>query len=118
MAWSWSAGVGAAADGRAVAWNLVAGVHDAPQASERTVWVEGEPHEVGTVRFAADLSAVHGAGGEALHFARQAERRRDDNLLVFRSRYRQHFGTFSGVLPDGIELAEGYGVMERHEVRW
>jgi hypothetical protein len=37
---------------------------------------------------------------------------------VFRSRYRQHFGTFSGVLPDGIELAEGYGVMERHEVRW
>ena len=44
--------------------------------------------------------------------------RRDDNLLVLRSRYEQPFGTFSGALPGGLELAEGYGVMERHEVRW
>ena len=31
---------------RRSAWNLVDGVHDAPRASERTVWVDGEPHEV------------------------------------------------------------------------
>ena len=35
-----------------------------------------------------------------------------------RSRYRQPFGTFSGELPGGIELAEGYGVMEDHDVHW
>ena len=42
-AWRWSAGVGeAAAGGGAVAWNLVAGVHDSPTASERTVWAAGK----------------------------------------------------------------------------
>src|SRR5919106_3564911 len=40
--WRWSAGVGRAASGQAVAWNLVDGVHDAPQASEPTVWGDGE----------------------------------------------------------------------------
>jgi hypothetical protein len=35
-----------------------------------------------------------------------------------RSRYRQPFGTFSGALPGGIELADGYGVMEEHDVWW
>jgi hypothetical protein len=117
-AWEWSAGVGVAADGRPVAWNLVDGVHDDKQVSERTVWVAGEPDEIPPVRFAADLSAIHGAGGEELRFEHQAERSRNDNLLVFRSIYRQPFGRFSGTLPGGLELAEGYGVMERHDVRW
>ncbi len=45
--WRWSAGVGRALGGEAVAWNLVEGVHDAAEASERTVWVDGEPREVG-----------------------------------------------------------------------
>ena len=34
------------------------------------------------------------------------------------SRYRQPFGTFAGELPGGLELAEGYGVMEDHDVHW
>jgi hypothetical protein len=117
-AWAWSAGVGVAADGRRLAWNLVEGVHDAAHASERTVWVDGVPHEPGPVRFFPNLETVRGPDGEALRFAQQAERRRDDNLLLFRSRYRQPFGSFAGVLPGGIALAEGYGVMERHDARW
>ena len=32
------------------AWNLVAGVHDAPVRSERTVWVDGVAQEAGPVR--------------------------------------------------------------------
>jgi hypothetical protein len=40
------------------------------------------------------------------------------NLIVMRSRYRQPFGTFAGELPGGLRLAEGYGVMEEHDVRW
>jgi hypothetical protein len=111
--WSWSAGVGVADDGRAVAWNLVTGVHDALEASERSVWIEGEPREVGPVEFAPDLSRV----GE-LAFTEWGAREDDTNALLLRSRYRQPFGTFSGTLPDGTVLREGYGVMESHDVHW
>lgn len=111
--WRWSAGIGRARDGRAVAWNLVDGVHDAPVASERTVWVDGEPEEVGPVAFADDLSGV----GD-LRFTEWSAREDHTNLLVMRSDYRQPFGSFAGGLPGGIELESGYGVMEWHDVRW
>jgi uncharacterized protein DUF2804 len=111
--WRWSAGIGRARDGRAVAWNLVDGVHDADRASERTVWVDGEPHEVDRVAFADDLSA----GGE-LRFTEWCAREDHTNRLVMRSDYRQPFGSFAGALPGGLELESGYGVMEWHDVRW
>ena len=57
-AWEWSAGTGIATSGETVVWNLVAGVHDAPRQSERTVWVDGAPAEVGPVAFAEGLDAV------------------------------------------------------------
>ena len=38
--------------------------------------------------------------------------------MLIRTDYEQPFGTFSGALPVAGELREGYGVMERHEVRW
>jgi Domain of unknown function (DUF2804), C-terminal len=107
--WEWCAGVGRARDGRPVAWNLVSGVNDPQLNSERTVWLDGEPREVPPVRFGAGLE---------LGFHQEAVRAREDNLVVVRSRYRQPFGTFSGVLPDGTELAEGYGVMEVHDAVW
>ena len=117
-AWEWSAGVGKSVDGRSVAWNLVDGIHDGEDASERTVWLDGVPHEVARVRFAAGLDEIRWADGKALRFEQQAERRHDDNLLVVRSTYRQPFGRFTGSLPGEIELAEGWGVMERHDARW
>ena len=117
-AWRWTIGVGRAESGERVAWNLVAGVHDASAASERTVWVDGRATEVGRARFAADLSRVEVEGGGALEFAEWAAREHRTNLLVMRSAYRQPFGTFAGELPGGLRLAEGYGVMEEHDVRW
>jgi|SRR5829696_295839 len=111
--WRWSAGIGRSRDGLAVAWNLVEGVHDSPQASERTVWVDGEPHEVEPLAFAEDLSAVGG-----LRFTEWSAREDHTNRLVMRSDYRQPFGSFSGELPGGLELQSGYGVMESHDVRW
>jgi hypothetical protein len=116
--WRWSAGVGSAADGRAVAWNLAEGIHDHPAASERTVWVDGVPAEVPPVQIASDLIAIEFAGGGRLRCAPEAVRRRRERLLVLSSDYEQPFGTFSGSLPGGIELAEGYGVTERHDVLW
>jgi hypothetical protein len=117
--WQWSAGVGVLTDGRAAAWNLVTGVNDPPVRSERSVWVEGAAREPGPALFAADLSAVEfDRGAGALRFAAEATRTADENKLIIRSRYRQPFGTFTGELGDGLELAEGYGVMEDHDVWW
>jgi hypothetical protein len=114
--WHWSAGVGRAGDGRAIAWNLVTGINDPERDSERAIWVDGEPHEPAPVRFDG-LDAIEQEGGARLRFETRCERARDDNLLLFRSRYRHRFGVFSGSLGD-IELAEGAGVMEEHEAVW
>jgi hypothetical protein len=115
--WAWSAGVGSDGGGRAIAWNLVDGVHDGASDSERTVWVDGVASEVGPAAFADDLGSVTFADG-SLSFTEEAVRARRDNLVLFSSDYRQPFGTFTGTLPGGVRLAEGFGVMERHDVRW
>ncbi len=116
--WRWSAGVGESPDGVPIAWNLVSGVNDPPSGSERAVWVDGLPHEVPPVSFAADLSSIRCEDGSELCFTAEAERARSDNLLIVRSDYRAPFGTFSGTLPGGIALAHGRGVMEHHRARW
>jgi hypothetical protein len=111
--WRWSAGVGHDPDGRELAWNLVAGVNDPLNSSERTLWIDGDPRELPPADFAADLSQV----GE-LRFHAEATRERNENRLLIRSRYRQPFGSFDGELPDGTRVAEGLGVMEDHDVTW
>jgi hypothetical protein len=121
-AWEWSAGVGRADDGRTLAWNLVAGINDPPHDSERTVWLDGVPIEVGpAAHFAGDLSAVSTDDGVDLRFASESVRERNENLLLVRSSYRQPFGTFAGALPGPtgpLALAEGWGVMEQHTAVW
>ena len=117
-AWSWAAGVGVADGGARVAWNLVTGVHDSPRDSERTLWVDGRPRELEPVSFADDLSAVEFSEGGRLAFQEWSAREERMNMLLLRSRYRQPFGTFEGELPGGLRLAEGYGVMEEHDVYW
>jgi hypothetical protein len=114
----WSAGVGVDASGTRVAWNLVTGVNDPERGSERTVWLDGVPREVGPVRFGQALDGVEFSGGGELRFSAEATRSRRDNLLVIRSDYEQPFGTFAGALPGGVELREGFGVIERHSARW
>jgi len=111
--WRWSAGVGRLTDGRDLAWNLVTGVHDSRLNSERTIWIDGEAHELPPLAFAPDLTSVGN-----LRFRAEAERGRRDNLLLIRSVYRQPFGTFSGGLPGGLVLDAGYGVMESHDAWW
>jgi hypothetical protein len=116
--WTWSAGVGRGAGGERVGWNLVTGVNDSAEGSERCVWIDGEPREVGPVRFADDLSRVSFSEGGGLDFTSWGAREDHTNLLLLRSSYRQPFGTFAGALPGGTTLAEGYGVMEWHDVWW
>ena len=116
--WRWSAGVGEGPDGRALAWNLVEGVNDPPTGSERAVWVAGLPTEVPAVSFAQDLSSVSCEDGSLLRFRAEAQRARRDRMLIVSSDYRAPFGSFSGTLPGGLELARGLGVMEHHRARW
>jgi hypothetical protein len=116
--WWWSAGVGAAPDGSALAWNLVSGVNDPDSGSERAVWVAGEPHEVPPVSFSPDLRRIRAADGSELRFHTEAERSHRQNLLLVKSDYRAPFGSFSGTLPGGAELAHGLGVVEWHRALW
>ncbi len=116
--WWWAAGVGEDPAGTPLAFNLVEGVNDPPSGSERAVWVAGAPHEVPPVRFARELSRIDGADGERLDFLAEAERHRRERLLVVSSSYRAPFGTFSGTLPGGVQLARGMGVVEHHRARW
>jgi hypothetical protein len=115
--WWWSAGVGRSPDGRALAWNLVSGVNDPPSGSERAVWIDGEPNEAPPVEFSADLERISG-GGSQLRFHPEAERAHSENLLILKSDYRAPFGSFSGTLPGGAELASGLGVVEHHTALW
>ena len=106
---------------RAVAWNLVD--RRARRAARRASARSGStasPREVGARRVRRGPRRRAFAATTAASCAsppRPSARARDD-LKLFVSDYRQPFGTFSGTLPGGVELAEGYGVMERHDVRW
>jgi Protein of unknown function (DUF2804) len=117
-AWKWSAGVGTLSDGRSFGWNLVTGIHDSAEASERTIWLEGEPVEVKPVVFDGNLESIRFSDENELRFRAWAARTDSTNLLLMRSYYRQPFGTFEGALPGGLAVADAYGVMEEHEVWW
>ncbi len=117
-AWHWSAGIGTDEDGRSVAWNLVAGLHDDARSSERTVWIDGEAHQAGPASFAPGLDGVTTADGGALRFRAEAVRAHREHLGIVVSEYEQPFGTVTGVLPRAGSLRDAHGVMERHTVRW
>ena len=115
--WSWSAGVGRTRDGRSVGWNLVSGINDPPERSERALWLDGRPSEPGPVEFEG-LEAIAFADGARLEFSGECERRKEEKRLFVQYTYRQPFGTFTGTLPGGIELERGLGVMEFHDAHW
>ena len=114
--WSWSAGVGRLSDGRSVGWNLVSGINDPPERSERAIWVDGKPSEPAPVRFEG-LEAIDLDGGR-LEFSASCERRKEERRAFVSYTYRQPFGSFTGTLPGGLELERGLGVMEHHDAHW
>lgn len=116
--WNWSAGAGVDTSGRAVAWNLIAGLNDPPEHSERTVWVDGDAAEVGPVTFSPDRRQIRSADDARLSFEPEIARGRRDNLAVVRSTYGYAFGTYRGALPGGVELAEAHGVVDHHDAVW
>ena len=115
--WDWSAGVGRTTDGRDVGWNLVSGINDPPQRSERAIWVDGEPTEPAPVSFEG-LDAIALDGGAARVQRRVRAREAGEARRSSSTSYRQPFGTFTGTLPGGLELERGLGVMEHHDAHW
>ena len=109
-----------AATARAVAWNLVDGVHDAPAGSERTVWVDGAPREVAARDVRARTSARSRRRRlEVLRFAaRGAPRARATTSAPALATTSSRSARSPGALPGGSRSREGWGVMERHDVRW
>ncbi len=116
--WNWSTGVGLTDGDLPVAWNLVVGINGPPESSERTVWVDGEPVEVGPVVF-HDLDRITFEDGSELEFefGGKAERFREDDFGLVKTSYLHRFGTFSGSLA-GTELRQGRGVMEDCSAVW
>ncbi|MET0926421.1 MAG: hypothetical protein ABWY90_03490, partial [Solirubrobacterales bacterium] len=94
----------------------VEGINDPPRSSERAIWVDGVLSEPGPSRFDG-LEAID-CDGARLEFSAEAERSKVESRLGVSSIYRQPFGTFSGSLPGGLELAEGLGVVEHHDANW
>ena len=86
----------------AVAWNLVDGVHDAPVASERTVWVDGEPREVRASTFAEDLSSCGRPPFHASGRARESTIRTGGCSATATGNLS---GTSAGGCPGGLRLA-------------
>ena len=116
--WRWAAGAGTLADGRTALWNAVVGLNDRPPHQENTIWIDGVPQQIGLVRISGDLTTTTFDDGYVLNFSAEVERSLRTNLVVLRSTYRSPFGSFAGVLPGGLELVDGYGVMEDHQALW
>ena len=113
--WDWSAGVGELSDGRSVGWNLVSGINDPPERSERAIWVDGTASEPGPCASRASRRSTSTTG--RLEFSARCERRKEERRPSSYT-YRQPFGSFSGTLPGGLELERGLGVMEHHDAHW
>lgn len=127
-AWRWGFGLGRAADGTEVAWNLSGGMSTGG-VSENAIWVGGALIPVGEARFEFDRRSPVGPwrmvtadGALDLRFESLGAHREERNLLVLRSHFVQCAGHFTGTLrtPDDrvVEVLSVPGFAEDQDVLW
>jgi hypothetical protein len=116
--WRWMAGAGRDQNDRLVAFNVITGMFDSPQNSERAILTATTAEEVGPVVFSDDLSTVTFAEGGSLSFQQEALIEQHSNYLLIRDDYFHAFGKYSGTLPGGIKLREAFGVRENQNALW
>lgn len=121
--WRWSFGMGRAASGERVAWNLVQGFVGEPECA---LWVDGElaPLPEATIRDGASAAApwtVRAGDALDLSFEPRGMRAEDRDLGLVRSRFVQPCGVYSGVVRHRgreLVLARVFGVAEIQDVLW
>jgi len=125
--WNWAAGAGRDSDGRAVGFNMSAGVY-LGSSTENAVWIDGQPTHLGEARFEynpqrpLDPWKVRTADGCVdLVFTPENRRQQNLNLGLIASRFVQPFGAFSGTIraSGGVARIDGVpGVVEQHQAKW
>lgn len=126
-AWRWAFGMGKAANGTQIGFNLTDGLSKEPGA-ENVIWVGNELVKVGPARFTFDAKRPEGAwqvrtedGSLDLRFIGQGMHAERRNLGLLQSRFFQTAGLFSGVVrtPSGEFNIEALpGVTEDQFVVW
>ena len=104
--WDWSAGVGVTTDGREVGWNLVRGINDPPQRLGardlgRRRGLRARPGQLRGPR----RDRPRRRPARVQRRPASGESRRSAPFVEYS--YRQPFGSFTGTLPGGLELARG-----------
>ena len=119
--WKWATFVGSS-QGRRVAVNLTRNVVEGDDIHENAVWVDGRLQLLGPADFElGDEPWRCGSGRTRLTFQGQGERHEALDLGVVVSRFRQRFGTSSGVVESAegpIELTDAFGLFEDHTATW
>ena len=113
-AWRWSAGVGIAESGARVAWNLVDGVHDGAGPPSARSGSTARRTTSTRCAFADDLSRGR---RPALRGRRRARAPRAA-ARVRAPTTSSRSAASAARCPHAGALREGWGVMERHDVRW
>lgn len=127
-AWRWAFATGTTADGRAVGLNAVSGFNDDGATSENGLWLDGEVHALGPLRFTFDAAAplepwtvrTEDASVD-LVFRPIAVHREERNLGLARSHFVQVAGTFGGLIRHGdvsVRVADLPGVTEDQDILW
>ena len=114
--WHWSAGVGTATDGRALAWNLVEGVNDPPRtASGRSGSTASRPspRRSPSAAWTASTSPAPTTSTSPPSPATPATRTSSSSDPATAT------ASAPSPAPSPVfELAEGFGVMEQHDAVW
>ncbi len=104
-------------DGREVGWNLVSGINDPPQRSERAIWVDGVASEPGPVELRGPRRDR--ARRRPARVQRRVRAQQGGEAAVRRATATASRSAPSPArCPGGLELAEAFGVMEHHDAHW
>ncbi len=125
--WNWASGCGNCERGERVGFNFAQGVNETGY-TENAFWINERLIKVDVVDFQYDdqnersqWRIVSNDGKADLVFRPEGKRGADVNLGLMASRFRQPFGSFSGVLREGKKvytLKSVAGFVEEHEAKW
>ncbi len=116
--WRWATFCGRDVEGRRVAVNLTRNVVTDPALHENALWLDGGLRLLRPATFDVSAEPWRMSGPDVdLRFDGQGERREDLSVGLLRSRFRQRYGTYSGIVA-GRRIEGALGLAEDHHSRW